>query len=98
MEVRAANMVRAGEFLMKTQRSKMPASNVFNQIVSKFDQLKKAWEGKKLPETDKLLLELKIAFACNFGHEHESNEKELLLIREVYKIGAQSMANADVPQ
>eukprot|EP00093_Oithona_nana_P010666 10666.XXX_583933_583015_1 [CDS] Oithona nana genome sequencing. len=67
----------------------MPASNVFNQIVSKFDQLKKAWEGKKLPETEKLLLELKIAFACNFGHEHESNEKELLLIREVYEIGAQ---------
>ena len=53
----------------------MPTSNVFNQIVSKFDQLKKAWEGKKLPETEKLLLELKIAFACNFGHEHESNEK-----------------------
>lgn len=75
----------------------MPASNTFNQIVAKFEQLKKAWESKKLTETEKLLLELKIAFASNFGSDHVSNEKELLLIREVYEIGAQySVAAKDV--
>ena len=53
----------------------MPASSSFNQILSKFEQLKKAWEGKKLTDTEKLLLELKIAFATNFGTDHVSNEK-----------------------
>ena len=53
----------------------MPASSTFNQILSKFEQLKKAWEGKKLTDTEKLLLELKIAFATSFGTDHVSNEK-----------------------
>ena len=53
----------------------MPASNTFNQILAKFEQLKKAWESKKLTDTEKLLLDLKIAFASNFGCDHVCNEK-----------------------
>ena len=41
----------------------MPAG--LNTIMNKYELLKKAWEDKKLQEVEKLLLELKIEFACN---------------------------------
>ena len=35
-----------------------------NNIMNKYELLKKAWEEKKLQEVEKLLLELKIEFAA----------------------------------
>lgn len=40
----------------------MPSAGI-NSILSKYEQLKKAWESKKLNDVGKLLLELKIEFA-----------------------------------
>merc|ERR1739848_137050 len=72
--------------------SEMPSG--INNIMNKYELLKKAWEEKKLQEVEKLLLELKIEFAAT----QPANERELLLMREVYEIGAQlSVATKDVP-
>lgn len=39
----------------------MPGSGqALNAVMAKYDQLKKAWESKKLDEAGKLLLDLKI--------------------------------------
>merc|ERR1711962_222861 len=70
----------------------MPAG--LNTIMNKYELLKKAWEDKKLQEVEKLLLELKIEFACN----QPANEREMLVMREVFEIGAQwSVSARDVP-
>ena len=42
--------------------SEMPSG--INNIMNKYELLKKAWEEKKLQEVEKLLLELKIEFAA----------------------------------
>merc|ERR1711862_605915 len=56
--------------------------------------LKKAWEAKKLEEVEKLLLDLKIDFAVS----QPENEKEMLIMREVFEIGAQyCVATKDAP-
>ena len=41
----------------------MPAGS--DTIMSKYEQLKKSWDSKKMPEVEKLLLELKIEFASS---------------------------------
>merc|ERR1711997_644540 len=70
----------------------MPAG--LDTIMSNYELLKKAWEGKKLEEVEKLLLALKIEFAVT----QPANEREMLIMREVYEIGAQySVAARDVP-
>merc|ERR1711971_585989 len=70
----------------------MPAG--LDTIMSNYELLKKAWEGKKLQEVEKLLLALKIEFAVT----QPANEREMLIMREVYEIGAQySVAARDVP-
>jgi len=70
----------------------MPAG--LNTIMNKYELLKKAWEDKKLQEVEKLLLELKIEFASS----PPANEREMLVMREVYEIGAQySVSAKDVP-
>merc|ERR1711997_639573 len=70
----------------------MPAG--LDTIMSNYELLKKAWEEKKLQEVEKLLLELKIEFAAT----QPANERELLVMREVFEIGAQySVCAKDVP-
>jgi len=70
----------------------MPAG--LNTIMNKYELLKKAWEDKKLQEVEKLLLELKIEFASS----QPANEREMLVMREVFEIGAQwSVSARDVP-
>jgi len=70
----------------------MPAG--LNTIMNKYELLKKAWEDKKLQDVAKLLLELKIEFASS----QPANEREMLVIREVFEIGAQySVSARDVP-
>merc|ERR1712241_279564 len=72
--------------------SEMPSG--INNIMNKYELLKKAWEEKKLQEVEKLLLELKIEFAAT----QPANERELLVMREVFEIGAQySVCAKDVP-
>lgn len=89
----------------------MPSAGL-NNILTKYEQLKKAWESKKLTDVGKLLLELKIEFA-SLDQVTERVKRylkkylkllvssfifqELLLMREVYEIGAQySVAEKDI--
>merc|ERR1711874_367405 len=76
----------------------MPGSGqALNAVMAKYDQLKKAWESKKLDEAGKLLLDLKIELTMLGDGDKPMDERELLLAREVYEIGAQySVATKDV--
>merc|ERR1711950_108613 len=69
------------------------SGQALNAVKAKFDQLKKAWESKKLDDAGKLLLDLKIGLTML----SDGDKPELLLAREVYEIGAQySVATKDV--
>merc|ERR1712029_1090334 len=74
-----------------SSQNKMPSGP---NIMAKYESLKKAWEAKKLEEVEKLLLDLKIEFAVS----QPENEKEMLIMREVFEIGAQyCVATKDAP-
>jgi len=73
------------------------SGQALNAVKAKFDQLKKAWESKKLDDAGKLLLDLKIGLTMLSDGDKPMDERELLLAREVYEIGAQySVATKDV--
>ena len=57
----------------------MPAG--LNTIMNKYELLKKAWEDKKLQEVEKLLLELKIEFACSPPANERVSECDLLFLK-----------------
>ena len=74
-----------------------------DQVLSKFDALKKSWKSKKLDKVGEILEELKIAlttitFLPTASVSGSHDEQALLIGREVLEIGAQhSVSVRDAP-